>query len=202
MTALQALPHLERAPQAIEILIGLAVGLLGWPIYFNLVRLAGFVVGAAIGVALAMLLDEVASLGNALPAVLIGAGIVGAILGFFLIRQLVLAVWFLMGMSLAVMVLWVYRNRLHGLPLEDWSSIATLGLWAAAALAGGLVTVLFRRLIVTGVTAAVGAGFIAPHLARFGPPEAVWWAAVTAGFFAVQYGLYRLLAGRGPDTAQ
>jgi hypothetical protein len=177
-----------------QIALGLLLGLLGWPMYAGLIRLAGALVGLTGGLALVIVAEELHPMGDWLVPALIVAAIIGALLGVFLVRRVMMMVWLLLGASLGVLALWALRMRGSApLPPDGWSMGAQAAVWAGAALISGLLTVWFRRGLVIVATAILGAALIGPNLEPLGPPTIAWICALTVAFTLVQAGIDRMI---------
>jgi len=176
-----------------EIVLGLILGLMGWPLYAGIVRLTGALAGMAGGIALILIADEIQPLEAWLIPSLVVAAVIGTLLGIWLIRNLEMVTWLLMGASLGILSVWTVHRRLIDLGVGEWSPVAQAALWVGSAFLIGALTVWLRRWLVMLATAGLGAALLAPHLTPLGPPALAWWCAGTVGFFAVQTGVHRVV---------
>ncbi len=172
------------------LLLGLAVGLFGWMIYWAGLPLIGGVVGAGAGASLGYLAAGAVQSPSALPF-LLGAGLIlGAVMGVFLMRALQLYFFFAVGASLggAGVFHLIERGLLSGFvqPPPHWEGFLAI---AFGALVLGLVLVKLRRFIVAVVTSVIGAVLVTVGL---GPESANLVLPISLiVFLGVQIGLVR-----------
>ncbi|MCE5229679.1 hypothetical protein LLG95_08795 [bacterium] len=175
----------------IYLVLGLALGLFGWLLYWAGLPLIGGVIGASAGAALgyvaATLLQGPAW---AIP-VGIGAGLVlGAILGVFLMRALQLYFFFAVGAILGGSAGFHFIQS--GMLREYIGGPGSMGAYVTIcllALVGGLLLVKLRRFIVAFVTSVIGAilftSALKPEWQGLGLPVSF------IVFLAIQIGLVR-----------
>ncbi len=169
---------------------GLAVGLLGWLLYWAGVPLIGAALGAGAGGALGFLLSGFIQAPWA-ETFLTGVGlVVGGVAGILLIRALQLYFFFATGASLGGAYAWqlLGREPLAGLAQSygEWAQWLVVGL---GALVGGLLLIQLRRFIVAVVTSVVGAIMFTHGV----PPQHQTPALIISliVFIAVQIGIVR-----------
>lgn len=176
----------------IYLVVGLALGLFGWLLYWAGLPLIGGVIGASAGASLGYVGSAAIQGGPEwLPSACIGAGFVlGAILGVYLMRALQLYFFFATGAILGgsgafhMIKSGILHNYIGG--IGSVGSYVTICLFALVA---GLLLVKMRRFIVAFVTSVIGASLFAMAL----KPE---WRGLGLPvsfivFMAVQIGLVK-----------
>ena len=132
------------AAAVIAIVAGAMNCFFGYRIFKLLLAMWGFILGAGAGVALGMM-------GEALVWIIVG-GILGGIAGIFLMLLLYYVVVFLLG---------GYVGMTAGVAISASLGIAPTWISAAAALAGGILAIIFQRTLIIIGTALTGAANVA-----------------------------------------
>ena len=184
------------------IIIGLALCLFGWTLYWAGLRLMGAVSGAIAATVLAWIAiilfggDQWLWIGCAVAAVL------GAVAGTFLIKRAHYFLFFIVGAVVGLAAAWVLEAA-----YRDWieahfsGEIGRILYYSAVTLAGGLLVLLAHRMVVIILTAFGGTVLFA-----LGVPKdyAVWlFLPIFFGSVLVQAGILSALGERGrPDKAK
>ena len=172
------------------ILAGLALGLLGWVIYWAGLPIIAGVVGAGAGASLGYMAAGVIQAEWA-PPFLVGAGmILGGFLGVVLMRALQVFFFFIVGASLGgagmyhLVEVGFLRDVIAPPPsLEGFAAIA------AGALVLGVLMIKLRRFVVAVVTSVIGAAIFTAGLPPHWQPAALPISVIV--FLAIQVGLVR-----------
>lgn len=150
----------------IYLVVGLALGLGGWLLYWAGLPLIGGVIGASAGASLGYVASSAIQGPEWLPTACIGAGFVlGAFVGVYLMRALQLYFFFATGAILGgagafhMVKSGILQNYIGG--LGSVGSYVTICFFALVA---GLFLVKLRRFIVAFVTSLLGASFLAMAL--------------------------------------
>ncbi|MBN1477513.1 hypothetical protein JXA47_12225 [Candidatus Sumerlaeota bacterium] len=178
---------------ALEIALGLAIGLFGWPVYFLLVRMTGILVGLAIGILGTLVFNDIRSLGEWLLPVMAMAGLIGALLGVWVVRRVVMIAWLLIGISVGLLGAWALHPRIAELNLANGNPLAEAALWAGTALLAGLLTVWLRRWLVIAATAALGSALLNPYAVGLGAPALITLIVGLLVFAGVQITLHHVV---------
>ncbi len=129
--------------------LGVVLCLFGFSLYWGGMRLVGFFVGGTIGALVGLLIAYIGNFERLLTLAVIGvAGLIGAALGWRLVRTLHRVVIFLLGAGAGFLV-GEYLLPAQGLT-EPWVPLVST-------VAGGLLAVLLLRYIIILVTSAIGA---------------------------------------------
>lgn len=176
----------------IYLIVGLALGLGGWLLYWAGLPLIGGVIGACGGASLGYVGSAAIEGGPEwLPTACIGAGLVlGAILGVYLMRALQIYFFFAVGAILGGSA--AFHMIQHGAMSQYIGGMGSVGSYVTIcffALVAGLLLVKLRRFIVAFVCSVFGASFFTMAL----QPE---WRGIGLPvsfvvFLAVQIGLVR-----------
>jgi hypothetical protein len=170
---------------------GLAVGLLGWTLYWTGVHVIGAVAGGAVGLAGAMLGSTALEITeNAELILVIGGALFGAILGMLLMRVIQFYVFFVLGATLGTpMALAALRSETFASQPWAQGQAAMVGAVVLGALVGGAVVLFGRKYVISILTAAAGAVAVALSLPL---PHQEWIVlGAFAVFLAVQLGFVR-----------
>ena len=165
------------------ILIGLALGTLGWLLYRAGLTIVGALVGAAFGGAIASLLSGAFGLQN--TGFVAGIGVVaGIVLGVLLIKALLTYFFFATGASLgAAFAMFLSGNSSQIAGVPQGLLVAFCGL------VGGLLLVYLRRYVVALISAVLGAVILSMGLPR--EYQSVGMIVALVVFVATQVGLVK-----------
>ena len=164
------------------ILVGLALGSLGWLLYRAGLTIVGAMVGAGLGGSIGYLLCGAFNLEN--TGVVAGIGLViGIIIGILLIKALLVYFFFATGAALGAAV------AMHFIGDSQAGGSAQGLLIAFCGLVGGLLLVYLRRYVVALISAVFGAVILSMGL----PPEyqSVGMIVALVVFVAAQIGLVK-----------
>lgn len=184
------------------IIIGLALCLFGWTLYWAGLRLMGAVSGAIAATVLAWIAIILFGGDQWLWIGCVVAAVLGAIAGVFLIKRAHYFLFFLVGAVVGLAAAWVLEAA-----YRDWieahfsGEIGRTLYYAAVTLAGGMLVLLAHRMVVIILTAFGGTVLFA-----LGVPKdyTVWlFLPIFFGSVLVQAGILSALGERGkPDTAK
>jgi len=173
-------------------MLGIALCLFGWTIYWTGINAIGIAVGGGAGVAGGLFGAKALEMPENTAMIMMAIGVVlGAVLGVMLIRTLQTYLFFLLGALLGAPLAW---KLLQMPPISEQPWAGQSGAAALAVLIGGLgggFFVLFaRRFIITTVTALVGAVLIAISVPSKNQLAIAGFSFL--GAFAIQTGLIRM----------
>jgi hypothetical protein len=182
-------------------ILGAALCLAGWTLYWLGLHLAGGILGAGAGGALAWGIAALAKIAdkNTVWAVAAIGAVVGLAAGIFLIRKLHRLFFFCAGACIGLAVGWfgfewgvaLARKYLEsrGVPYDPliWRLVAL----AAGTLLGGIVMMYGSKWVVAGLTSVAGAVLLALSIPD--PLALLGVVPVAAGSFFFQIGLLRRL---------
>lgn len=172
------------------ILLGLAIGLLGWVLYWAGIPLIGGVVGACAGGALGVVVSGFVKTAWSLPMFL-GMGVVlGGVLGIIMMRAIQIYFFFICGASLGGTLTWhlLQQKAVHDMAANSpsWAALVAV---AVGTLVGGFLMVRLRRFVIALISSIAGAIIVALGL----PPQYQLMGIVISlvVFLVAQIGLVR-----------
>lgn len=148
------------------LVVGVAIGLFGWTIYWAGLSAIGGFCGAVVGGAIAVAVGVFLELGDGASMVALAVtAIVGAVGGVVLIRLVEHFFFFIVGAALGAPLAWVAVTE-PPLANMGWAQtdLAKFGALLAGAFGGGFGMLRFHRYVVALVAAIVGGSLVAMSL--------------------------------------
>ncbi len=159
-------PALQEATRQIlwpYLLGGVGLALFGWSLYWMGTLLIGIILGSAIGLFFALFGATMLEMPENTALLISGlGGILGAVLGAFMMRMIQNYFFFLVGALLGAPLGWKIM-QMPSIAAQEWAQGggADAGAVALGALIGGGILLLCRRYIIIIVTSLIGASMIA-----------------------------------------
>jgi len=180
-----------------ELIAGCVLCLFGWTLYWIGLHAAGSALGGLIGsfagLGVAILVDEGGQWGLAMIA---GGAIIGAALGFFLIKRVHFLAFFLIGAGAGAVVAALTWPSLAG--MREWLS-ATAGpriaYWAVCAAGAGVLLAVTRRYVIVISAALVGTVLIVRGVGQ--QHAGLAFIPVFVSSLIAQFVMFRRFVGKG-----
>lgn len=171
------------------VLPGLIIGTMGWMIYLAGLPAIGIVAGGGAGAALGYVVAPAIEAVWAEPVLMGIGGVMGAVVGFLLIRAFQFYLFFVAGAVLGGALGFRLLQMPAVVRMVDPGDIGTLVVVAVLALLSGILFVRLRRFIVAAVTSIIGVMLLVPGLPQEWQAPGLVISLVV--FLAVQIGLVR-----------